>query len=78
MDFKPSIEHLHRSLGELEDAARKLPNQNAADLIKSARGRIAQFMEHPDLDAVGEQLKADLHEGQEKMPFDPDAKPPAT
>lgn len=80
MDFKASIEQLHRSLGELEDAARKLPNQNAADLIKSARGRIAQLVEHPDLEAVGEHVKAAAyghHDGQEKLPFDPDAKAPA-
>lgn len=69
MDFKASIEQLHASLGGLEDAARKLPNQNAADLVKAARGRVAQLIDHPDLDAVGEQLKTDLHEGQEKFPF---------
>lgn len=77
MDLKPQIAALHHHLGELEGAARKLPNQNAADLIKAARGRLAQFMEHPDIEAVGEQLKTDLHDGQEKLPFDPDAKPKA-
>lgn len=70
MDLKEQLAHLQERLAELESAARKLPNQNFADLIKSAHGRLAQAADHPDLDAVGAQLETDLDDGQPKFPFD--------
>lgn len=66
MDLKQALSHIQAHLAELETAARKLPNQNFADLIKAAGGRLAQASEHPDLEAVGEQLRADLHGNQEQ------------
>lgn len=67
-NLKGALEHLHRVLGEVEDAGRKLKNQNFADLIGAARGRIAMAREHPDLVRVDEQLHAD-NRGAE---FNPD------
>lgn len=60
MDFKSALSHVHEQLGELETSARKLENQNFADLIKHARGRLSQALEHPDLEAAGEQLDTDM------------------
>lgn len=57
------VKGLHSHLGELENAARKLPNQNAADIIKAARGRFAQLAEHPDIEKVGDQLREDAQAG---------------
>lgn len=72
-DLKDGLTALHDHLGELETAARKLPNQNFADIIKSARGRLHQASEHPDIEAAGEQFKADHEDkNQERFPFDPD------
>lgn len=73
MDLKQGLAGLQAHLAELEASARKLPNQNFADLIKAAGGRLAQASEHPDLEAVGEQLRADLHgnQEQEELKFSP-------
>lgn len=64
--FADKVREMHSHLGELEDAARKLPNQNAADLIKAARGRLAQLAEHPDIEKVGDQLREDARSESEK------------
>lgn len=65
-----AIEGVSRKLSELEDAARKLSNQNFADLIKGARGRLAQAVQHPDLIAVAEVLHGPRDRDQERLPFD--------
>lgn len=70
MDLKAELGHVQERLAELEASARKLPNQNFADLIKSAHGRLAQASEHPDLDTAGAQLETDLGGEQTKFPFD--------
>lgn len=62
--LKDALAEIKQRLVELEEAARKLPNQNFADLIKSARGRLAQALEHPDLEKVEQQLM-----GGEQLPF---------
>lgn len=58
--LKQLLGHLLERLAELEAAARKLSNQNFADLVKGAHGKLTQASEHPDLEAVGEKLKADI------------------
>jgi len=52
MHLKDHLENMHVALKELEGHARKLPNQNFADIAKSARGKVHQLMSHPDLDAA--------------------------
>jgi hypothetical protein len=47
-------------LSELEAVARKLQNPNFADIVKSARARMAQLLTHPDLENVA-QLHGDEH-----------------
>ena len=69
MTLKMALDAFHHQLGELETAARKLENQNFADIIKSARGRLSQAAEHHDVEAVGEQLRKDMHGDQEPLPF---------
>jgi hypothetical protein len=48
------LHQLHASLTHLEEVTRKLANQNFADIVKSARGKVQQLTEHPDLDKVVE------------------------
>jgi hypothetical protein len=52
MHLKDRLENMHVALKELEGRARKLPNQNFADIVKSAHSKIHQLMHHPDLDTV--------------------------
>jgi len=54
MHLKDHLENMHVALKELEGHARKLPNQNFADIVKSAHGKIHQLMHHSDLDTVHE------------------------
>lgn len=61
---KEGLDHMRQALTELEASARKLQNQNFADIVQSAHRRVTQLSEHPDLEAVHEQLKAD-HGGLE-------------
>jgi hypothetical protein len=56
-DLRKALSHNIEKLGELETAARKLLNQNFADLIAKARGALMQANEHPDLDRVHEHLE---------------------
>lgn len=60
MDFKSEFEHMHSMLGQAETAARKLPNQHVADLIKATMGKLEMAIGHPDIEAVGVQLRTDL------------------
>lgn len=57
MELKNGLHVLHEHLGELEDAARGLENQNFADILKNARGKLQQLTEHADLEAVSEKLR---------------------
>lgn len=67
-DLKNGIAKMHDNLVELEAEARKLKNQNFADIVASAKNRLQQLMGHPDLERVGS------GDGQtEKPPFDPTA-----
>lgn len=67
-DLKNKLNDILEHLEELEAAARKLVNQNFADIVKSAKGRVQQLTEHPDLEAVHKEGS-----GGEEMPFDPNA-----
>lgn len=50
--MKSVLCEIRDKLAELEDAARKLQNQNLADIIHGARVRAEQASEHPDLERV--------------------------
>jgi len=50
------LEDMHTALKELESHARKLPNQNFADIVKSAHGKVHQLVHHPDIDVVHKQI----------------------
>lgn len=52
-DLKSNLENVLEYLKEAETEARKLANQNLADTIALARGRLKQASEHPDLELVG-------------------------
>lgn len=70
MDLKRALADLGEKLAELENAARKLENQNFADIIKSAGGKLAQASEHPDLEAVEKHLRGDLEQREgAQFPF---------
>lgn len=66
---KSANEHLGKGLQgladhltELEGSARKLQNQNFADIVVHARSRICQLIEHADRGLVAEQIESD-HKG---------------
>lgn len=65
MDLKAALEHFKGNLVELEASARKLPNANFADIIKSAHGKLSQASEHPDIDLVAKQIELDHDRGTE-------------
>lgn len=68
--LKRSLEDVKNHLGGLETAARKLENQNFADIIKHATGRLSQAQEHADIGLVEDKLRdRDEDPGQEKFPF---------
>lgn len=52
MGLKQALEETALRLENLETAARKLQNQNFADIVKAARSRVVQLTQHPDGDAV--------------------------
>ena len=58
-NLKNGLGELIEHLGKLEESARKLQNQNFADLIKGARGRLMQASEHPDIDLVEAKMHGD-------------------
>lgn len=45
---------VQRELKALEEKARKLANQNLADVIATALGKLKPIGDHPDLDAVAD------------------------
>jgi len=58
-DILGGLNHIKDRLAELETHARKLQNQNFADIVKAALARVQQLTEHADVEAVaGEMHKA--------------------
>jgi hypothetical protein len=53
-DLKNKLQGFFNELKGLEERARKLKNQNLADIATSARGKVQQLSEHPDLALVDE------------------------
>lgn len=64
MNARNSFQELHDHLAEFETSARKLKNQNLADIIKSGMAKISQAIGHPDLEHAAVVFKADK-EGEE-------------
>lgn len=52
-DARGALERVKEVVAGMEAEARKLKNQNLADVFKSAYGRLVQALEHPDLDRLG-------------------------
>ena len=73
--MKNAILEMRDKLAGLETEARKLQNQNFADIVASAKGKLHQLTEHPDLDLIGKDTEAqrEVRARQEEMPFDPKA-----
>ena len=72
-DLKNSIQHVLGELKGLETRARKLKNQNLADIVTSARARVEQLSGHPDLDLVDEKKDQTAHPDGTPVAFDPKA-----
>jgi hypothetical protein len=51
-ETKSSLQRTLDELKVLEERARKLKNQNIADVIAAAYGRLKQLGDHPDLDRL--------------------------
>lgn len=62
MHLKGHLERVVNQLTELEGHARKLQNQNFADIVKAAHSRVTQLTQHPDIDAVHGLLEAEYGE----------------
>jgi hypothetical protein len=84
-DLKNSLQRVFNELKGLEERARKLQNQNLADIATSARGRIKQLCDHPDLELVDEKKDqtatagpATRDEAIERMRADGDKDPEGT
>ena len=77
MDLKSAIAEVAGQLTALEATARKLPNQNFADIVKAAHVRVTQLTQHPDVDKVDEIGRAE--HGESNPPqgvFAPQAEAP--
>ncbi len=61
-DLKSALQDVVNKLKGLETRARGLKNQNLADIVASAHGRVVQLSDHPDLELVDER-KDQAHEG---------------
>lgn len=53
-DLKNNLQHVIDELKGLEERARKLKNQNLADIAASAHNRVKQLSDHPDLELADE------------------------
>lgn len=62
-ELKTDLQGFFDKLKALEERARKLANQNLADIAASAHGKIKQLIEHPDT-----HLMADTHKDQQLNP----------
>lgn len=69
-DMKNGLASVQAELAKIEVAARKLQNQNYADIVASARRRVTQMLEHHDLDAVHAEMDGHPDKNQEPLPFD--------
>lgn len=69
-DLKYGLRHIADRLAELETAARKLENQNFADIVKSAKGRTEQLLDHPDLSLVHAEMAKEHDDRQAPFQFD--------
>lgn len=73
-ELKTDLQGFADKLKAFEERARKLVNQNLADIAASAHGKIKQLIDHPDTHLV-----ADTHKDQTANPNQPfDPKAPAT
>jgi hypothetical protein len=61
-ELKNDLQQLFDKLKGLEERARKLKNQNLADIAASAHGRVKQLCDHPDL-ALVDDRKDQAHPG---------------
>jgi hypothetical protein len=61
-DLKNTLQSMFDVLKGVEERARKLKNQNLADIAASAHGRVKQLIDHPDTELVDER-KDQAHEG---------------
>jgi hypothetical protein len=52
MDFEKVLHALKDELAKLETSARKLANQNIGDILASAKGKLTQVLDHPELNAA--------------------------
>jgi hypothetical protein len=52
MDFEKVLQAVKDELAKLETSARKLANQNIGDILASAKGKLTQVLEHPELNAA--------------------------
>lgn len=69
--LKDGLARMADSLKELEGHARKLQNQNFADIVQAAHRRVAQLTQHPDIDEVHKHMAASGEAGpsQDAGPF---------
>lgn len=65
MDLKDGLGRMHSALSEVEEAARKLQNQNFADIVQMAKRRVEQLVEHPDVDLVHKELEGEHPRGEQ-------------
>ena len=78
MTFKEAVMQLHDRANELAEAAGMLVNQNLADVLKAAAGKLKQASEHADCEAVDEAVKARVAEHEAaKVPEQPPAFDPS-
>jgi|ERR1700719_2599473 len=61
-DLKGGLQGMFDVLKGVEERARKLKNQNLADIAASAHGRVKQLIDHPDTELVDER-KDQAHPG---------------
>ena len=70
-NLKSNLDRVFNELKGLEERARKLKNQNLADVVASARGRVRQISEHPDLELLDEKKDEPAGAFDPKTAFDP-------
>lgn len=77
LTLKDQLEHLVKRLDEVSTAARGLQNLNFADIAATAKGRIMQLCDHPDLPLVDAALYGAEDRSNEPKPSDAPAVPNA-
>jgi hypothetical protein len=89
-ELKDNLQHVFDLLKGVEERARKLKNQNLADIAASAHGRVKQLIDHPDTELVDERkdrphsgdplyvAPATKEEAVSRMRVDGDADPEGT